>query len=87
MWGNNIGSVSAPVKRLVLLLQVALDLEALVQDSLGIVVGLLGALVRSAALHPLTDHNHRQHHQLNERLADPLNPLERRMDVWQRDQR
>lgn len=52
----SLGSQRA--EHFVLLQEVTLDLQALVQDSLGVVVGLLGTLVRSASLHPLADHDH-----------------------------
>jgi hypothetical protein len=45
-----------------------------VQDGLGIAVGLLGALVRSASLHVLPDDDDRQKHQLQEGLEALFDP-------------
>ena len=55
----------------VLRLKMLLQLQAFAEDRLGILVGLLGALVRRLSLNVLTDDDDRQQDQLNERLRDP----------------
>jgi hypothetical protein len=49
-----------------------LDLLGLVERRLGILVRLVGSLVRDAGEDVLANHDDREHDQLDERLADPL---------------
>ena len=59
------------LEHLVLGLQVGLDLGGFVQDRLGVLIGVLGAVVGRCSLHVLADDDHRQQDQLEERLRNP----------------
>src|SRR3990172_6173192 len=64
--------VEQVVQSVVLGLEVRLDLECLVQGGLGILIGHLTAPVGRPTEDALAHHDDRQHHQLDEGLAQPI---------------